>query len=223
MCVMFIGLVTVSLTTPEDKQALKETEQKQEESSTKKPSVDTDGLDYTLEYNAYAEVNNLIKNYYKAQTECDMDKLEELVSDVSYINEDILKKQVEIIESYDNIDCYTIKGGITGTYVVYVYYEAKLVGIDEKAPGLMRLYVCQTDNGSLRVFLNSIDEDVQKFIDKCAKTDEVVKLVQTVNQKFEEAIAKSEQLSAYYSRMEEEAKASAPTDEPYEDTEAANE
>lgn len=222
MCVMFIGLVTFSLTTPKDKQTVTQGQVK-DKKATQAPSVDKDGLDYTLEYNAYSKVNQLIKEYYSAQTECDLEKLEDLVSDISYISEDVLKKQAEIIESYNNIDCYTIKGGISGTYVVYVYYEAKLVGIDETAPGLMRLYVSQTDNGSLRVYLNKIDEDVQNFIDKCAKTDEVVKLIQTVNQKFQEAISKSEQLSAYYLKMEEEAKALAPTDSPHKDTEAANE
>lgn len=225
MCVMLIGLVTVSLTIPSEKEKAGTADKKQETKATVKPSVDADGLSYVLEYNAYPEVNNLIENYFKAQTECDVEKLEELVSEISYIyiKEDVLKAQAKIIESYDNIDCYTIKGGISGTYVVYVYYEAKLVGIEERAPGLMRLYVSQTDNGSLRVFLNDVDEDVQNFIDKSAKTDEVVKLVQTVNQKFEEAIAKSEDLRIYYAELEEQTQAAAPTDEPHENTEAVNE
>ena len=33
------------------------------------------------------------------------------------------------------------------TYIAYVYYEIKFIGIDTKAPSMIRLYICQNKDG----------------------------------------------------------------------------
>ena len=67
--------------------------------------------------------------------------LSKVVDDTSDLSEEVLIKQKEYIESYDKIETYVKNGIKENTYVVWVYYETKLLNIDTSAPGSSVLYV----------------------------------------------------------------------------------
>jgi len=162
---------------------------------------DYDGTDF-LKKNAVEEINELIKNYYKAQLELDMDTLESLVSDIDRINYSMLQAQLKYIESIDNIICYSVEGSIEGTYRVYVYRDLKLRGIDTPAPSLSAFYVTMSSDGNYIIYLSDIDSDTQEFIDETNKSEDVIILKALVDERMNSALSKDAKLKEFYDQID---------------------
>ena len=99
-------------------------------------------------------------------------------------------------------------------FITYVYSELKLAGIDTPAPGLTRLYICMSENGSYRIYLNQIDEKVQSFIEESGNSPQVQALIDKVNGMFETAVNSDEKLKAIYQQIEDTSKAEENTTAP---------
>lgn len=213
MSTMCIGFVTISLTSPKVSNHKEEngTETVTTESAINAESNPEDET-YNLECDAYPEINELVEKYLAATITGDMDTLESVVSDIDNISEDMVKNKTQIIEAHQNIQCYTVKVPNEDTFIVYVYSEMKLVGIDTPAPGLTRLYVCMTADGSYRIYLSSIDEEIQEFIQKSSESAQVKALIEKVNTLFENAISSDEKLKAFYQQIEDTAETQIPED-----------
>lgn len=204
MSTMCIGFVTISLTSPKVNPKKADSE---------KGIVTTQGAidvnknaedeSYNLECDAYPEINELVEKYLAATVTGNMDALEDVVSDIDNISEDMVNNKTQIIESHQNIQCYTIKVPSQDAFIVYVYSELKLVGIDTPAPGLTRLYICMTESGSYRIYLNQIDATVQSFIENSRESTQVQALVDKVNQLFENAVNSDAKLKAFYEQIED--------------------
>lgn len=109
-------------------------------------------------------------------------------------SEEALKKQCEYVESYENIICYTVPGIADNTYIAYVYYEIKFIGIDTKAPSMIRLYICQNKDGSLYIDKNAKDGEIAAYLQEVAGWESVRELVANVNTRYQEACVKDEAL-----------------------------
>ena len=92
-------------------------------------------------------------------------------------------KSSEYVESYENIICYTVPGIADNTYIAYVYYEIKFIGIDTKAPSMIRLYICQNKDGSLYIDKNAKDGEIAAYLQEVAGWESVRELVANVNDK----------------------------------------
>ena len=97
----------------------------------------------SLEKDGVPEVKELVQKYFDAVKKADVKDLKQIVVQDTEFSEEALKKQCEYVESYENIICYTVPGIADNTYIAYVYYEIKFIGIDTKAPSMIRLYICQ--------------------------------------------------------------------------------
>lgn len=203
MGTMLIGCITLSIGISPKKPA------KQSASSNKEQTLASDTgheeVTYELEENRYPEVNELVKEYLDARVRCDMEALSNLVSDISHIEEDNLRKRSEYIEGYQNISCYTMKSSQEGGYLVFVYSEVKFLNIDTPAPGLLSLYVTETADGSYVVYLGELDKELQDFTDNAMQYDKVQNLLNTVDQKLKQAIASDTGLKEFYQKLEESA------------------
>ncbi len=155
-----------------------------------------EGTDY-LKKDAYPDINELMSKYYAASLAVDLDALEGLVSDVSQIDEDKLKKQLSYMESIDNIICYTVEGEIEGTFRVYVYYDMKLKGIDTPAPALYAFYVTMSSDGNYIVYLSGLDGETQDFISAADTSQDVQTLKTLVNERFKKVINSDEKLKEF--------------------------
>lgn len=204
MSTMCIGFVTISLTSP--KANHKKADSEGTITTTQGAiNVNSNAEDenYNLECDAYPEINELVEKYLAATITGDMDTLESVVSDIDNISEDMVKNKTQIIEAQQNVQCYTVKVPNQDGFIVYVYSEMKLVGIDTSAPGLTRLYVCMTADGSYRIYLSSIDEKVQDFIENSENSTQVQALVDKVNELFKNAVNSDEKLKAFYQQIED--------------------
>lgn len=216
MSSMGIGLITFSLSNSQGK-----------ESNNKKQAINTsseqqnntnetnDGLikiaeglvdDGTLQENAYPMINELIEKYLAARVACDMDTIKELVSSTNTISLEILQKESENIESYNNISCYTIKAPDKKSFVVYVYEELKIVDIDTLAPGMTRLYVNINSEGKPIIYFGQVDDETSDFIDATGNDVKVIQLIDSVNKKLEEATTSDENLKSFINGLENSSK-----------------
>ena len=83
------------------------------------------------------------------------------------------EKKSEFIESYDNIETYVKNGMTENTYVVWVYYETKLLNIDTSAPGSSVLYVERNaDDNSLRIVNTSKDKKITEYMQQLMKDED---------------------------------------------------
>ncbi len=148
----------------------------------------------SLEKDGVPAVKELVQKYFDAVKNADVKQLTQIVSQETPFSEDALKKQCEYVESYENIVCYTVSGITDNTYIAYVYYEIKFIGIDTKAPSMIRLYICQNEDGSLYIDKNAKDGEIAAYLQEIAGWESVRELVANVNTRYQEACAKDEAL-----------------------------
>lgn len=148
----------------------------------------------SLEKDGVPAVKELVQKYFDAVKNADVKQLTQIVSQETPFSEDALKKQCEYVESYENIVCYTVPGIADNTYIAYVYYEIKFIGIDTKAPSMIRLYICQNEDGSLYIDKNAKDGEIAAYLQEVAGWESVRELVANVNTRYQEACVKDEAL-----------------------------
>lgn len=176
----------------------------------------------------HPKVNELINNYFKAMAESDIDSLLQIVDNLSEEEQNQIAQKKEYIEDYSNIVSYTKIGPIENSYIVFAYYEMKLVNIDTLVPGLVSLYVCQNDDGSLYIYNGELDPEVDSYIKNVAGEQDVIDLLDTVEKKYIEAQNSDEALDSFIAKLtgqdqEEEAETSEETASAEEETEAPEE
>lgn len=155
-----------------------------------------------LKANNNKEINTLIKDYFKALVECNMPKLGEVMDSVDNISEDTLKKESEYIEDYKNIKCYSKKGIAKDEYVVYVYYENKILNIDTLAPGAVVLYVKKdAEKNQYRIHNGINDTKISSYISKISKDKDVKNFNKDVNAKLSKACSSDTNLKAFYDAL----------------------
>lgn len=154
----------------------------------------------TLTLDLEPKVTEVVKAYIENCIKGDMDALEEVVSNISMMDEDELKIKYESIEKVDNIECYMIPGPVEGGYLVYAYREFKIKDIETLAPGLSRVYVTIGDDGRCRVFFGA-DTGIEDFIKKMDESEQVQELVARVNDKLQEAAGKDKKLKKFISGL----------------------
>lgn len=246
MCTMCIGMVTISLTTPSDgknKRTLSggkdgnNTFALMSDDATLMDEAGVSDEKSDLKNNDLEEVDNLVTTYLKGMLTCDLVTLGDIVTDVESIDVVDMQEKQKLIEQYEDIECYTMMGLQDGEYLVYYYNEVKFSGIDTAAPGLNRLYIV-TEDDNLKIVTGHLRQEVQDFIEEADQSDEVQKIINTVNYKLEQAINEDDGLRQLYASLNggseevdtgetenESAEATEvpPTDEPIEDTETINE
>lgn len=209
MCTMCIGMVTISLTSPsKNTVAKKEKEQldannfvvmREDEKILKEAGVD--GKKSAIKKDTTKEVNELIMNYLNGILTCDLQALSKIVTNVDNIDVEEMQAKRSLIEQYQNVECLIMDGYAKGEYLAYVYYELKFTGIDTAAPGLNRLYIVTDKEGKLKIELSLIKQEVQEFIAKADESDNVKKIIDTVNYKLEEAINNDSKFRAFYAKL----------------------
>lgn len=216
MSTMFIGMIIFSMlesnTKPSTKveeneeqkideqkgeEQLAEENQEEEEQDVKEAAASPEPeIRGVIQKNLNAEISEVVKLYLETSVSCDMDALEEVVSNISMIDENELKLKYQSVERIENIECYMVEGPDQSGYLVYAYRELKLKNIDTLAPGLSRMYVTRGDSGEYRVFFGA-DTGLEEFIAATDRSKEVVELVEKVDKKLEEAKSSDAKLKEF--------------------------
>lgn len=154
-----------------------------------------------LEVDAHPEINDLMKKYYNAAAAGDVNTINTLRTGIDDKETIVIEKKSEYIKSYPTLTCYTKKGPIDDSYLVYVYYEVLIEGYDDPVPGLNVWYVCKDSNGSYYINEEPQDEKIADYCKVLSVQDDVVDLSNTVNVKFNELMASNEELAAYMDEL----------------------
>lgn len=153
--------------------------------------------DEAMQIDAFPEVNELMKKYYDAAAAGDVATIESIKTAVDEKEKIIIEKKAEYIDSYPTVTCYTKSGPVADSYMVFAYYEVKLTDFEKTVPGLNAWYVCKKDDGTLYINDDEQDEKLANYCKVISVQDDVVDLNNTVNVKFNEAVAEDEQLAAF--------------------------
>ena len=145
-----------------------------------------------------ADILTFVTNYYTAIADKDLDSFRTLVDEVSDETAQTIQNGSPI-ESYNNIKVYSKSGPADKSYVVFVYYDAKLTGVDTLAPSLSCLYLKTNDEGTLYATDPSSDE--QAKIDEIKSQDDVKALITDVKQQYEAARDSDENLKSVLSEL----------------------
>ncbi len=154
---------------------------------------------------AIPELNELIQNYYSAYAAGKTKKIRNYASPVTKNERSFIKMFSENVDGYENIKCYTKEGLEKGSYLVSVYLEIKFKDVDTLAPGLDFFYVSTDEDGGL--YINNLysqfnlqnkekelDNEIKTRIDRFEQEEDVVKLREDVQKKYEDALASDEKL-----------------------------
>lgn len=146
-------------------------------------------------------IYELFVTYFKDLAKGDVKALGKVM--VNAPDKDTVAKEIEYIEDYQNIKCYTKDGILDGTYVVYVYYEVKFKNIDTLAPSMIREYVCTDEDGKLYINNGTVDGEVAAWLEEVHASDSATELIQTVNDSLSKAAESDQKLSALIAKLNE--------------------
>lgn len=157
--------------------------------------------DEPLQKNAIPEVNVLVKEYYQYMAEGNKDMIRTIMTGLDDKELIKIEKKSGYVESYPSITCYTKRGPLEDSYLVYVYYEVKLVDFDVNIPGLNALYVCKNEEGSYYINGETQPDEVINYCEVLSSQDEVVDLINTVQVRYNELKAENEELSKFLDEL----------------------
>lgn len=158
-------------------------------------------LDEPLEENAYPEVNNVVKRYYQAMADGDITTLRTLMTGLDEKEEIKIIKKSEYVENYPTVTCYTKKGPMEDSYIVYAYYEVKLVDFENLTPGMNALYLCKNESGAYYINGETQDEKTIAYCEMISAQDDVVDLVNIVQVKYNELKSVDTELSEFLAKL----------------------
>lgn len=140
------------------------------------------------------EIYALVEKYYTARAQKDFETLKGMCETFDETTQAKIEEQDAAIESYSNIMCYSKDGPEEGTYIVYVYFDIKLTGINTLGPALRELYVVTDVEGNLMIGDKAEVEDY--LLERQADSD-VQALINDVTKKMEKATAQDEDLKNF--------------------------
>lgn len=205
--VVFIALVVVAVvvsTSLGKKKQSAEAVVLEEETSTTALTEEPETLvipDEPLQEDAYAEVNELVKKYYQAMADGDMDTILSIATGLDEKEQIKIVKKSEYVENYPTVTCYTKQGPVADSYIVYAYYEVKLVDFETLTPGMNALYVCKDENGAYYINGETQSDEIIDYCEMISAQDDVVDLVNTVQVKYNEIKSTDTELSKFLDEL----------------------
>jgi len=149
-----------------------------------------------LAENAHTDVNELMRKFYKALADGDLETVKSIKDYSSDKDLITYEKKSEFIEEYDDIKCYTKAGVEENSYFVYVTYAVKIKDIATKAPGLNAFYVYTAEDGNLRID-GDTEENITAAFKLVTSQDDVVDLYNKIDVDYKEAIASDDTLEQF--------------------------
>lgn len=143
------------------------------------------------------DVLDIVTQYYTARANKNYDTLAAICEVFDDEDRAFLEREDAAVESYSNIMTYSKPGMTEGSYVVYVYFDAKMTGINTAAPCLRELYLITDSEGKLIVADKESSSELEAYIESLRTDSDVQALVADVETKMNDAIAQDEDLKAY--------------------------
>lgn len=148
-----------------------------------------------------SDINKLFTTYFAKLAKGDVEALGKIM--VNAPDKKTVAKEIEYIEDYQNIKCYSKDGLVDGTHVVYVYYEVKFKNIDTLAPSMIREYVCTNEDGAMYINNGTVDGEVAAWLEEVQTSESAQKLVGDVNDSLNKAAESDKKLSSLIAKLNE--------------------
>ncbi len=186
---------------------------------------------YELEKNTHPEINNVIRTYYDAQAEGNIETISSLNAYLDDIDTIRVQELSKYIDSYPVLDVYTKPGIEDNTYVAYVYSETLFSDVEKALPGMQTYYIGQNESGDFFINDGTYNADVWDYIKALTLQDDVVDLNNKVAVEYNEMLAEDEELNEYVAYLKEKinedvgeilAQAELPAQESASETDASN-
>lgn len=160
--------------------------------------------------NGNKEVTNLMNTYYKAYAKGDVKTIKKIAKPISDKEESYIKFFSKYLDKYEDIEVYSKKGLTNDSLLISVSMNIRFKDIKTKAAGLDFFYLRKGKDDKLyidNVYSNfnsnnsefKMDKKIVKLIKTFEKQDDVQKLQEKVQKKFNAAMLKDEKLNAFLS------------------------
>ena len=127
------------------------------------------------EKDADKELNAFIEEYFRAITECNNEKLQDMVIDASmYKDNESLKKKAEFVTEYNNITVYTKEGLEEGSYIAFIVANLTIAGVNSSPYDIITLYIVNGERG-YRIHNGTLSKDIQKVYKSVEKKNTELK------------------------------------------------
>ena len=157
-----------------------------------------------------SNLTKLLKNYYKAYADGDVAAVKKVANPVSEREASYIKFFGQYVDSYDAVKVYFKRGLDDKSYLVSVSMKIKFNGIQTSAAGLDFFYISTDKNGKLYINNlysnfntnnneNEMNEKVVQLIAAFEQQDDVQALQADIQQKFNAAMIKDEDLNTFLS------------------------
>lgn len=209
MGIMAIGLISFKFSPAEATAANKDTADITEVTATPTPTAvptptpvpsPTPVPNVLTELDGTTEIDRLIAAYLEAKLSCDMEQFEGIVSDIAYIDEAYLQQRFATIKSFSDITCYSKRGAGNIDYVVYYTYYCEIATITSPAISIDRAFVYRDDDGRLKIYIGSVDDEVEEALNAMNYDEDVQQLINDAYAQMEAEAAEDENLLAYWLR-----------------------
>lgn len=141
-----------------------------------------------------ADVLKLIKEYYSARGSKNYDAIADMYETFDDKERSDVEKSDTAVESYSNIMTYSKPGLTDGSYVVFIYFDAKLTGVTTLVPGLRGLYLITNNEGKLLIADTNAHPEQEAYLKERMADDDVQALSEDVDTKLENAKASDPEL-----------------------------
>lgn len=150
------------------------------------------------EKDANKELNDFVEQYFKAITDCDNEKLQDMVTDATeYADNENLKRKAEFITGYDNITVYTKEGLEEGSYVAFVVSNLTIAGVNSSPYDISTLYIVTGSQG-FRIQNGTLPDNINEYIEKVKGDKDIQKIYKSVEKKNEALKEKDASLQQFY-------------------------
>lgn len=150
-----------------------------------------------LEENAHEDINNLMRTYFDALADGDINTVAQVTSGLDANEQVQITELANYIDSYPSIDVYSKPGKADGTYICFVVTKVKFKDRDELIPGMQTIYVCTNDQGSLYINEDESDQDTISYIREVSQQSDVVDLSNRVQEDYNSLLASDPDLKQY--------------------------
>lgn len=167
--------------------------------------TDDQGGSEKLEENAYPQINKLFQDYYNYYAQGDTESIGKIAFPISDTEKSYIKCVSELVDAYEDIDCYTKKGLAEGEYIVSVVVQIRYKDMQTTIPNLDTFYVRTDDKGNSYIdnaysssneslVENKTNLEVNTLLTEFSQDEDILKLVKDVQKKYDEALEKDEEL-----------------------------
>ena len=157
------------------------------------------------EVDAHPEVKELVSTYYNSYAAGDIDKLLAITQSLSDMEKSYVKMMNEYVESYSDVTCYTKEGLEEGSFMVSATFNMNCTGVEGGLPGMDFFYIRTDKDGKIYIdnryssFNRNIKEqetepEVDALIEEFEGGDDVQKLRNEFQEKYDAAVAGNENL-----------------------------